>query len=366
MIQDTLHEDIAILIDENMSFMNNGSSHERKRSRISSISGKFRKQLRHLMDTLKASEPHFIRCIKPNQQQQDGIMDGACVLHQLRCAGITDAISIQRGGYPFGIPHKSFYHQYRVLRPVFFPPVPKEMNLKEACAALLEDLNSNLPYAIGETKVLWGFQLNRWLRDTRRELVKAEAIVIQRQVRRFIHQSLYQRVQRILRNIETAIEEENIEELDIAIQSAEDIPMDLTRVISDAQNSLSCIQEKRRLSTVLNSMDVHVSAENIQDGLEDILRACDEIGYSSERLISIQIEYDSVQETRKVLTRLQKALEAESVDKNELEIWIRRCAEYEDSFNGYGRELLAKGESVLLVSSIASLTNIFNNISYRV
>lgn len=37
------------------------------------------------MDTLNQTEPHYIRCVKPNMLNKPGLFEAKNVLHQLRC-----------------------------------------------------------------------------------------------------------------------------------------------------------------------------------------------------------------------------------------------------------------------------------------
>ena len=46
----------------------------------------FSKSLGRLMSTLSASQPHYIRCIKPGKGAQAGVFDPTVVTDQLRCA----------------------------------------------------------------------------------------------------------------------------------------------------------------------------------------------------------------------------------------------------------------------------------------
>ena len=54
----------------------------------SSLGGQFRQQLTKLVETLKATDPHFIRCIKPNSQKEKRVFDAPMTLTQLRYASV--------------------------------------------------------------------------------------------------------------------------------------------------------------------------------------------------------------------------------------------------------------------------------------
>ncbi|KAH8043986.1 hypothetical protein JL720_17244 [Aureococcus anophagefferens] len=54
-----------------------------------------------LMETLRSTDPHYIRCVKPNQPKRARLFEGAAVLEQLRCAGVFEATAIRKQGYPF-------------------------------------------------------------------------------------------------------------------------------------------------------------------------------------------------------------------------------------------------------------------------
>ena len=53
-----------------------------------------------LMETLSKMDPHYIRCIKPNQKQVPLEFENGNVLQQLRCGGVLEAVRISCQGYP--------------------------------------------------------------------------------------------------------------------------------------------------------------------------------------------------------------------------------------------------------------------------
>ena len=90
-----------------------GGSRNRKRS----VGIEFRNALSVLMADLKATEPHYVRCIKPNELKSNKHFHGTSVMRQLKCSGVLETIRIRSGGYPNRRPFKEFIHRYLVLAP---------------------------------------------------------------------------------------------------------------------------------------------------------------------------------------------------------------------------------------------------------
>lgn len=52
------------------------------------VSPTSQQQLHALLETLNATEPHYIRCVKPNNLLKPAIFENINVLQQLRCGVI--------------------------------------------------------------------------------------------------------------------------------------------------------------------------------------------------------------------------------------------------------------------------------------
>lgn len=104
-------------------------------------------QLQALLETLSATEPHYIRCVKPNNVLKPAIFENNDVLQQLRCGvssnilvnlgagivecfcyilyswyinliqGVMEAIRISCAGYPTRKPFQEFISRFSVLAP---------------------------------------------------------------------------------------------------------------------------------------------------------------------------------------------------------------------------------------------------------
>lgn len=86
-------------------------------ARISTLSGEFQQQLTSLMTKINRTSPHYIRCIKPNENNEGNVFDPHLVLNQLNCSGVLECIRVTRAGYPVKMLFEEFLWQYRCLVP---------------------------------------------------------------------------------------------------------------------------------------------------------------------------------------------------------------------------------------------------------
>ena len=80
-----------------------------------SVGSQFRTSLQSLVLDLERTQPHYIRCIKPNLSKVAGTFLAGEVLKQLRYSGMMEAIRIRQEGYALREAHESFYERFSVL-----------------------------------------------------------------------------------------------------------------------------------------------------------------------------------------------------------------------------------------------------------
>ncbi|KAK9282815.1 hypothetical protein L1049_011037 [Liquidambar formosana] len=152
-----------------------------KQSKFSSIGTRFKQQLQALMDTLNTTEPHYIRCVKPNAVLKPGIFENFNVLNQLRCGGVLEAIRISCAGYPTKRTFDEFLDRFGMLAPEDLDGSDE----KSACVAICDKMGLK-GYQIGKTKVFLRAGQMAELDARRTEVLATATRRIQRQIRTYL------------------------------------------------------------------------------------------------------------------------------------------------------------------------------------
>mmetsp|Transcript_60054 Transcript_60054/g.147618 ORF Transcript_60054/g.147618 Transcript_60054/m.147618 type:complete len:1680 (+) Transcript_60054:347-5386(+) len=79
------------------------------------VGGQFRRQLKSLREKIDRMSPHYVRCLKPNDELVPNHFERAAVAEQLRCGGILEAVRVARAGYSNHYSHEDFLRRYRCL-----------------------------------------------------------------------------------------------------------------------------------------------------------------------------------------------------------------------------------------------------------
>ncbi|CAA0823906.1 Myosin-6 [Striga hermonthica] len=153
-----------------------------KQSKFSSIGSRFKQQLLALLETLSATEPHYIRCVKPNNLLKPAIFENQNVLQQLRCGGVMEAIRISCAGYPTKRPFFEFVDRFGILSPEVLKGSTDEVAV---CKKLLEKAGLE-GYQIGKTKVFLRAGQMAELDGRRTEILGRSASIIQRKMRSYM------------------------------------------------------------------------------------------------------------------------------------------------------------------------------------
>ena len=79
------------------------------------VAKRFRAQLRSLIQTMNATTPRFVRCIKSNADKVADRFHSPMVLRQLKYAGVMEALRVRRAGFPNRLAFLDFLKSYSSL-----------------------------------------------------------------------------------------------------------------------------------------------------------------------------------------------------------------------------------------------------------
>ncbi|KAK9291567.1 hypothetical protein L1049_019515 [Liquidambar formosana] len=150
-----------------------------KSSKFSSIGSRFKLQLQQLMETLNSTEPHYIRCVKPNNLLKPAIFENVNIMQQLRCGGVLEAIRISCAGFPTRRAFFEFINRFGVLAPELLEGNYDE---KVACKKIMEKKGLK-GFQIGKTKVFLRAGQMAELDARRAEVLSSAAKAIQQRIR---------------------------------------------------------------------------------------------------------------------------------------------------------------------------------------
>ncbi|XP_061661821.1 myosin-IIIa [Syngnathoides biaculeatus] len=154
-------------------------SHPRETTnmRTQTVASYFRYSLMDLLSKMVSGQPHFVRCIKPNNDRQPHKFDREKVLVQLRYTGILETAKIRRQGYSHRVPFANFLKRYRI---VAFRADEEPALTPEACAVILEKAQLE-NWAMGKTKVFLKYyhveHLNLMVQQATQRIVLLQARV---------------------------------------------------------------------------------------------------------------------------------------------------------------------------------------------
>ncbi|XP_071860535.1 myosin heavy chain isoform X15 [Bombus fervidus] len=161
---------------------------------FSTVSSSYREQLNNLMTTLRATQPHFVRCIIPNEMKQPGVIDSHLVMHQLTCNGVLEGIRICRKGFPNRMVYPDFKLRYKILAPQAVTKLGADP--KKAAEAILEASGLDPDqYRLGHTKVFFRAGVLGQMEELRDERLSKIVSWMQAYIRGYLSRKEYKKLQ---------------------------------------------------------------------------------------------------------------------------------------------------------------------------
>ena len=121
--------------------------------RPDSAGTQFRNSMDQLMKNLLAKNPHYVRCIKPNDRKAASVFQDDMCLHQVRYLGLLENVRVKRAGFCFRQKYEKFVERYKMLCRETWPS-SSFTDLRDAALAIVKAQGlGEQEYQLGRTKV---------------------------------------------------------------------------------------------------------------------------------------------------------------------------------------------------------------------
>merc|ERR1712025_744873 len=133
------------------------------------VSSVYLVSLGELMTTLYSCEPHFVRCLVPNNHKKPGDVEPPLIMHQLTCNGVLEGIRICMRGFPNRMLYPDFKLRYAILGQ---DAIVSSSDNKTAVYALMDKIDfSRERYRLGHTLVFFRAGALAGLEEARDDIV---------------------------------------------------------------------------------------------------------------------------------------------------------------------------------------------------
>lgn len=284
------------------------------------LGGQFRNNLNSLMTKLNSTEPHYIRCIKPNPHKQPKNFEGFLCLQQLRYAGVFEAVAIRKQGFPFRHNHADFVKRYGFIHPTVISS--NAGNLRNQIAGLISAFK--VPNVqIGKTKVLYRAVDHRDMELVRNVEVEKKVVVVQAYHNGWLSRCLTRRLLHVRPILRSAIAARTLPALNDALQQSAHIEFEILEL---AQAKALKIQVEKEIDitnrlNVLMPQDPEVSYDLMKKAVSEAA----EINFRSDLVNQASIQVELI--TNRRACRKELAAATQEAHRARLEAGIARAQE---------------------------------------
>lgn len=126
-----------------------------QRKRPTTAGFKIKTSCNKLMAELSKCTPHYVRCLKPNDQKKSSTWTAARVKHQVQYLGLLENVKVRRAGFAYRAEYARFLRRYKKLSSkTWGVGFEWQGDPREGCLAILGDLQMDQgQYQLGRTKM---------------------------------------------------------------------------------------------------------------------------------------------------------------------------------------------------------------------
>lgn len=300
--KDRLHDDVSRLVTSSTKDFVRGSIFLCDEGRKKSLGSQFKKQLVELMATLNATDPHFVRCVKPNESKIGDVFNSEMVLKQMRYSGLLEVCRIRKLGFPARRNYADFFNRYRCVDPT-------ALDLDTLLGKLgQKNVLQEGEWVKGRTKIFLRVAQSAALEIARDAALVVVVVKIQTTSRRSLARSEYREYKRIVDVVKAAVQSRQELALTRALDQCSDLPNDgqhlspvnqaqllLVRIrerklitIQKLARRRKALQDYRRSKDILCSVRAALGGSRDAKVLASVLDKCVDIPYGGKHVVTVQ------------------------------------------------------------------------------
>eukprot|EP00808_Paulinella_micropora_P021135 g79262.t1 len=300
--RDRLTDDLLeLLVGSKSSFINElfpKSVLDMETGKKSSLSSKFLSQLRELMIALNRTEPHYIRCIKPNHTKSPNVFQAQMSYEQLTYSGVFEAVAIRKQGFPFRLTHKEFAERYACLNTM------GGTSDKAKCMAIKKEMKiDDENFQMGTTMALYRAEEHKKLELNRN--IKLMTLEIAEKLRELCNKNV--------NSMNEGQKEDHFTALARAVRQADEFRMK-TPEAERARDLLENFVEQRMDADTKKKLQEAVASKE-QKLLEEVLATCSAKGYRTKLVRAANELLEKVKDAEGALAYALNAKQIEFLDK---------------------------------------------------
>eukprot|EP00047_Mylnosiga_fluctuans_P003550 m.229694 g.229694 ORF g.229694 m.229694 type:complete len:1076 (-) comp11945_c0_seq1:83-3310(-) len=167
-----------------------------RQKKAATAGGKIRSQANDLVEALMKSTPHYLRCIKPNENKKPHDWDRSRCQHQVVYLGLKENVRVRRAGFAFRREFDKFLRRYAILTKETWPQWKGDV--RKGIEHLMESVQMDRDqWQLGKTKVFIKNPESLFLlEEVRERKFDGYARVIQVAYRRWKAQQYYEELKK--------------------------------------------------------------------------------------------------------------------------------------------------------------------------
>ena len=169
------------------------------------VNSQFKIQLSDLIEAIKQTSPHYIRCLKPNDNSESDCIVRPRLVDQLRYGGVLEAVKVARAGYPTRYSLQEFVRRFFMLSYVK-QGIELSNELPSICESILVGrLDKSKEFEIGKTKIFLKKEGFEKLEADRLHILKINSKKIQAAARMYMDRKRFIEMKRNVIRIQSTV-----------------------------------------------------------------------------------------------------------------------------------------------------------------